>query len=463
MEYFTGRGRFWLPDNPQRAIPGTLTFDSDGTSLRLEGSLHAFELRGAGVKAVTAEPMTVPFVHGLLWDGKEVTLLAVGGPNTAGPDKVISETWWPSFALTGGYLADDLFERASFEFDVLAAWADPPSLLVEAEDENVVAVDRTRVTLLEGETADGSVVRLISGGKGTWSDDHVHLDRQCWLEASGEPRTLRDILDHWTRPLENLLIVALGRPVRLTSLCVTPSGLDSSGNALSVSFKAIQPAPSTPASEAEILTYTAPTLLTGRDRLITSDELVKKWFATYERLGAAIALVCAPFHAPFIFSEHRYASTIQAAEGLATELFDPRQKPRPEHRQRLEAVADAIEAAGIDPETKKWAISILTNRNDTPLRAKIEELTNSTGSVGDTILKSIPGFPREVTRARVGVSHGGAPGSEHDRQYWLGAVLTWVVRVKLLAETGVPLDHLTSVTTKNPDFKRALRELGDPA
>ena len=62
----------------------------------------------------------------------------------------------------------------------------------------------------------------------------------------------------------------------------------------------------------------------------------------------AITLLCGPYYAPFIYGEHHFASTFQAAEALAREEFDTRDKPKEEHRERIAAVTAALEQAGLD-------------------------------------------------------------------------------------------------------------------
>jgi hypothetical protein len=109
-----------------------------------------------------------------------------------------------------------------------------------------------------------------------------------------------------------------------------------------------------------------------------------------------------------------------------------------------------------------WATAILRSRNDKPLAALIEELARYTGDIGSRILEAVPTFPRDIARARVGVSHGGAKGPDALRRHLLGEVLSWIVRVCLLLEAGLPLDDLVARTLRKPRFTRAITELAKP-
>ena len=124
--------------------------------------------------------------------------------------------------------------------------------------------------------------------------------------------------------------------------------------------------------------YDAPTLHTYADSAVAFAALVGRWFSLRGGLADAISLLCGPYYAPFIYSQHRYASTFQSAEALAHTL-PGRQKPRSEHKARVLAVSTALQAADIDPETVRWASGILQGRNDKPLHQLMEELISSTG------------------------------------------------------------------------------------
>jgi hypothetical protein len=143
-------------------------------------------------------------------------------------------------------------------------------------------------------------------------------------------------------------------------------------------------------------------------------------------------------------------------------LFTTAEKTPNEHQQRVEAVAVVLANSELDEETVKWATAILRGRNDKPLPALIEELARCTGDIGGRILEAVPTFPQDVARARVGVSHGGAKGPDALRRHWLGEVLSWIVRVCLLLEAGLPLDDLVARTLRKPRFGRAVTELAKP-
>lgn len=56
--------------------------------------------------------------------------------------------------------------------------------------------------------------------------------------------------------------------------------------------------------------------------------------------------------------------------------------------------------------------------------------------MGDAVFAAAPDFATAVTRARAGTAHGGsrAEAVELIDLHWLGEILRWVLRARLLAE-----------------------------
>jgi hypothetical protein len=70
-----------------------------------------------------------------------------------------------------------------------------------------------------------------------------------------------------------------------------------------------------------------------------------------------------------------------------------------------------------------------------------------------------PDLADRFVAARTSVSHPGAEGPGTLTRYWLGEALTWVLRMRLLAELGVPVSDLSASVIRKPSFQEALSEL----
>lgn len=187
--------------------------------------------------------------------------------------------------------------------------------------------------------------------------------------------------------------------------------------------------------------------------------LMTEWFGLCERLPAAITMLCGPYYAPFIYSQHRYASIFQSAEAIAKADLDGREKEKSEHRLRVEAVAAVLQASNLDEETVGWATRVLQGANHKPLRQLIEELIAVSGEMGSQLLAAIPDLPQRAADARVGVSHPLGRRPSVLERHWIGEALVWVVRVHLLAQLGVGMAELSQSVTSKPVFEQIVAEL----
>ena len=207
------------------------------------------------------------------------------------------------------------------------------------------------------------------------------------------------------------------------------------------------------------MSYSAPTLLTLPDSPVPFRRLLPHWFEVYSKFREVLILLLAPYYAPFIFSDHRYASTFQSAEALANTLFTRTEKSRSAHRARVAAIVNAAAAAGIDDEDISWARRVLQSRNDKTLANRMTELVNSLGVIGQQVLATCPRFPIFVAHARTGVSHPAQSGLSNVERYWLGDVLSWIVRAKILVEAGVPLSEVEQRLSQSAPFLHALAQI----
>lgn len=463
MEHFTAGGVFWLPDAAARRVPGELVFDADEVRLNLHDSLEAAR-PSDGEEGADVSPQwrTFDAVHGQLHDDRRATLLDIAGVSLPGPFDAVHENWTAGYALLGAWTDGAEFGHAMFSFDALLPWADPPGVASQAKSKLLVVVDVTTAELAKTGLPDGTRLRLLAGTHGDWDHAQVRLEQWCAFEAEGGPLPLRDVMRQWVRPMQDLLIVCLGRPVRLTSLHVRAPGAGERDPKMAVYFAAVQPAAAAAPTAARIGDYNAPTLVTGDDPPVPLRELLRRWCAVREAHLDAVTLLCGPFYAPFIYGEHRYASTFQAAEALAKQQFDTKDKPKEEHEARFGAVEALLDQADLDPKTVEWASSVLRSRNDKPLWRLIDELTRASGALGEAVLAGAPRFPQQVARARTGVSHGGAESTDALRRHYLGELLTWLLRVRLLEQAGVPTAASAERALAKPRVRRAIEGLADP-
>lgn len=304
VEYFTVEGQWWLPAQPERRVAGTLTFDGDGLGLIVYDALRAFPTSAGQVVAVGSPDWTVnPIVHGRTRDGKDFTLFEVGGANLMGPFEVVREVYRPELALAGCHTDADNFAEVWCSFDYLDVWADPPSVMVDQGDHSSIEVRAASVDLAQA-VVGGASVRLVSGVEGTAGAERVQLTRwTSFVVKPSEPCSAKALVGDYARPLQELLMLCLGRPVRLTSLRLLPTDLEDPREATAEAFfAAVQPAVSRKPRLADIESYTAPTILSMRRSPVTADQLLSRWFALWPLRRDVLTLLLVPLNAPFMYT-----------------------------------------------------------------------------------------------------------------------------------------------------------------
>src|SRR6266702_742302 len=277
VEFFASGGRFWLPEHPHRVVHGELAFDDDGIGLQLMDPLRASAALAPGIVGGSPQVATEAVVHGLFHDGREVTLLHASGYSM--PVEQMQETWSASFALTGGLIAEDRFSQVWVVLDYLMPWAQPPGIVHAEPAAATFTIDPHRSTLGENTLADGRVIRLITGVEGRRDEASVHFEQWCAFEVEGEPTSLIEILNEWVRPLQDLLVICLGRPVRLDTILLRPPDQDARMPLLRLSFNAVQPPGGRSPSAAHLESYAAPTLLTYSRSPLPFADLISEWFS----------------------------------------------------------------------------------------------------------------------------------------------------------------------------------------
>lgn len=223
----------------------------------------------------------------------------------------------------------------------------------------------------------------------------------------------------------------------------------------------VQPDADEDVSASTVRSYDRPTLLLPDNAFVPFHDLVPKWCDLIEEIPDVLTQLCSPFYAPFMYSEHRYASTFQAAEALARKRYSSREKSKAEHAARVKAITDAAESAEVDLATVKWAGKVLQGRNDKSLPDLISDLLVDAGAAGEQALAACPDLAQLMTKARTGVSHGGAKGATTVTRYWLGEVLVWILRLHLIRELGVPDEEAQRLVRSNPGFTYAIEQLSN--
>lgn len=482
MEEGIRTGLWWLPSAIEHRVPGEVAFDADGIRFGVDLQLEPINPTGATQGNLDH---TIPIVHGSLRGGGDITLLDVSGQRLIGPYGPDEQEFTAKAIVEGLLLSGDKFDAAVFMFDVLTPWVNPPGIHGSGA---ILVLPGMRP--LDSAAVGHDVVELLVGSLGEAGSDAIHLERAAVFRVElAAGASVADIITNHVRPMQDLLTLVLGRPVRLTSLRCRPVGGTALGN---VHLPVVQAAPGGPVTTSTLMHDSSPTLLMFNELIgaVPFATLVPAWFTLRSKRSSVLNLLLSSHYMPVMYNELRFTTTYQCAEAYARALYGGKEMSTPEHRQRVKDIQNVLAHARIpvrrsrprrsrnrdvgravyrrslarqpyrtlDVEVLGYAKRRLENNQKT-LRSVMSELLNDSGAFGTAVLRANPEFDGLLSRDRGGLSHGSkSSGVTAVERHWNTEALQWLLRARLLRELGVPEQTLDTKASRW-HFKRAIKSI----
>jgi hypothetical protein len=463
-------GRWRRPDEPGVSVAGTLTYSSQGIRLSTAEPMITPE-RTQRLESFTLGTVSWPVVHGETDGGQIVTLLdAESRYSPFGTHMTRAQA-----ALLGDRPVHvDAFVEVRMSFDWLTAWLSPPQIYDRGEfgDDPEMRVDLARHVLARA-PVDDNTLEFVAGSQWRMDRDSAHVDRATYVSLTlAEPTTCREILDRHVRPMQDFLVVAMGRPVQLTGLHLRTSESDQSSpddskfvadELFEVKVPLIQRDVQSASGYGELHAYPSPVLLDGASLLQHAPKIMAGWNAVNDRNRTAVIRLNAQAYARFNYLGNQCAAVAQAFESLFMRECGTKQKTKAEHAERVKLVHDALTTAGLRDDIVSWATNVLRARNDKSFPERFAAVIALSGQLGTMLLDALPDLAEQLSGLRHTVSHGsateGRPSVDDDqmrRMYFLKELGTWVMRTALLELSGAPV---AAVAVKNPRVTEAVHQL----
>lgn len=221
------KGSWYIPDNPDHRLGGTLDFTT-------ESGLH-LEIYGGFASADT--PIArYPVIWGVTTQGKQITLLdclETSRRRTSRRGTTVSTTYQARWAIIGFHLPDEQdarFHQASIEYSHLPLWVDTSSFEFGHQDDRFTLawVPSSALSLLDG--TDYHVTLFSSYGESIGQDRYCITHRPVIALEFDSPQTL-DSIHTLAWRINNLLTFLVGERTTITSFQVSP-GPPESANVL---------------------------------------------------------------------------------------------------------------------------------------------------------------------------------------------------------------------------------------
>ena len=455
MKPFSVQGLWWLPETPDDAETGTLTFDQiEGARLSVVGRLAPLKNGplGAGEES--------DVIHGFTTDGKPVSLLKTFVVNSRmGFPGIATEAWHVHTIAIGAhfYSADELlFNRSWVRFDGIARWLAYDSFA----EAHYFDPSYTELTVRKPPRMQ---LGNIPGAK-LYTDSHIRSGRdgdERWTATSeamigidaDEPQTLNW---HFTAAsnLRSLAELLYGRPLHLTKLQVElPSEPKAEGYP---SYAEVEIYAQMIAGDDKLPPVSRPPMLTAPALLEAAPNALADWFAQYETLSAALHLLSTVASDRRMFMNVRFLLAAQAVETFHREAYPSTIVPTDEHAAIVKALTNAIPPDTAKPMRDKLK-GTLEWTNEPSLRYRLRALIalarDGRGGVMPAYGKS---FVDAVLATRNHETHHG----DKPPNLLTGADMHWAIRrlitlltVLFLRRLGLPSDAIDKVIAQHQEFR----------
>jgi hypothetical protein len=453
MDDFTDDGFWEIAGSDGAPLPGSLEISENRVRLTLDRFAVRDRLGSAATSPEAVDNFTWPDVTGELRAGTpighQVALFGLR-PSSWGLDQIVLTAEY----ATVGHVAPaaDGYIEAVIEFDWLRSWIQPPHLTNSdwGGREEPLRFDLAREVLCRARVDDVEVEFITDH---SWHVDAYKADveRHAYAKVTFDNAiSLRTIRTSWLRPIQDLLIVAIGGPVQLTRLMLRPRDPRPDREWLVDAVVSLnQRSPVDDASPAKLMSYASDVILSGQDFVRACSSLLPQWFAVAAKHREAVVRLNAPSYARFMYLDNECALVSQALEALHGTLDLPRRDlPPSEFRQRVSRIMAALDRS---PQTlteadRQWAEKVLQSRNEKSWTASINDLLDRAGDLGVKLANELPTFAELVEAMRHSVSHAPrgvrpedddeAHRTRFERRHFVKQLAASVARVILLGETG---------------------------
>jgi len=390
------KGYWWLPDDPDNQLPGTLTYSQeDGARLEIVGVF------GRGRDPQIAEPI---IILGFTQQGKAITLYKC----------LYTKATLPLMGLGGAsYYAHFIFEGVHFEseeeikfhelrgnYTNLDAWVDIYGFTIENKSADGGYISEIRYEQPESRAFDindeykvgivfscqGPIQSVVQTEARISQRAHLTIRSKIGDICFSELITQLHVFSY----LLQFAVQGIVYPVAVFGYS-DKNVEEVAGKApyhpvINIYYEPIEAS----VDQKSKLPYEL--LFTFQDLAANH---IRTWFDSFEKYKMMIDLYRTLFYRSRLFMENRFLNIAQALESLHSVLFGSQLLPDKEFADRKKRVLKAI-----PKDLRKWAKPIFSNANFKSFKSRISELLNNKSDHFEGLIDDIDQFSKQVRDTR---------------------------------------------------------------
>jgi len=369
------RGRWWLPQFPEKKVSGTLGFTLErGGTLDLDGSLGDKLLTGEDTKefdiilGISSDNKDITLVNCLVMSHTEYRRLKMD-QSTERSSLYVSEV------LVGVHfkkLSDIKFRRISVRYSYLDEWVGISGFDVTYQDGGMT-VRYDRKNPIESWVTNSCKLSIGFACEGpifTPAQTEVSIKQRTYISIEyDQERPLGEYLDVLHR-IQDFLTLAITEPVYALELRGTTGGHKIELNKQISIDKPVEIYyhHSFISSEKEGFLW-FDMLFRFPDIADRFDTFLKNWLQNLEQLKSAVDLYFGCLYNPKMYVDNEFLNTVQALESYHRLKIRNEDLPICDHTRRIEEIIKSAPA-----EHKSWLEGKLQYSNEPSLRRRLREL-----------------------------------------------------------------------------------------
>lgn len=378
MENISYKGRWWLPENPEKKVAGVLSFSAN-TGV----SLEVFDNFDAKTDTSTVTPFQQAFdssiykiILGVTENGKAVTLWEC---QSRGSVVLWSEFEYESYhiivsvAFIGHHFPEEnllLFQEAHVQYTYLPDWASTTGFSwTKYNDIPKIEVHYQRPEDIKIATSNASISLAHSYGLKSKTSQEFKISQEHWLIVEAEkPKTFDSFNDEYIQPLQDFLSFATTKPNAIIQLQLKADSSLSSDSLIDVYFRQREIKPRT---EESLRAHNQ--LFTLQDVQENIGSIIEKWLNIYQDIDDVFNLFFSIEYNPKLYLNQQFLYIAQAVETYHRRRKKNHVTPPKLHKTKVKAILDSCEE-----ENKKWLQGILNFSNEPRLKDRLDELVTQT-------------------------------------------------------------------------------------
>lgn len=465
MKKFEYNGIWWLPENPEKQVSGTIYFDfKDGARLELIGSF-------AELKDLNAF-LSPKIILGLTQKGKYITLYKCFEKNRdisfAG---LINSIFSVKLVFIGCHFEkeeDILFEKLSISYSNLDEWVGYTGFRIKSKFEQKDSPKKFEIVYESPKKIEAKINKFhlnifFNFNFKAESRFAIQLKQTTIIQIESDRSVhfrdyMDDIVDH-TQDFFGLAIGQAAYPLTIVGKSKASITKLNDGetvfNDILIFYKL--------GSFADLskIVYAHEMLFTFRDISDNFELYLKNWFKKSEILKPVYELYFGTLYNPSMYLNHQFLSLIQALESYHRRTYAGKYVSDEDYSKLYEKFINVI-SQNIDPDFRESLCNKMKYLNELSLRRRLKDLLNKCGNMIEPIISDKDTFIESVKSTRDFLTHYDknleSKSKKGQELYWLTQRMKFLLEICFLSELGMPDEIIRALIKRNEKYKHIGRQ-----